>query len=39
MTNSESDKKEVDSGNKWMDEIYQKYTGMSHKGHIFKKVV
>jgi len=39
MTGILDDIKEVNTGNKWMDEKYQKYIGMSNKGHIFKKVI
>lgn len=39
MTGNLEDVKEVSNGNKWMDEQYRKHTGMSNKGHIFKKVI
>jgi len=39
MTGNLDDILEVSNGNKWADEAYQRYTGMSHKGHIFKKVL
>jgi hypothetical protein len=39
MTGNLEDVKEVCNGNKWMDEQYRKHTGMSNKGHIFKKVI
>ena len=39
MTGNLEDVKEVNNGNKWADEAYQKYTGTYNKGHIFKKVL
>ena len=39
MTGNLEDVKEVNSGNKWMDEAYQKYTGTYNRGHVFKKVL
>ena len=39
MSGNIEETKEVNDGNAWMDDQYRKHTGMSNKGHIFKKVI